>query len=55
MWGLEQQGDSTPPCCNPVGVDDILNSITQGSSFLATAGLNAIAPLGQANMRLFAQ
>src|SRR2546427_4948520 len=32
---------------NPVGVDDDFDSVTQGSSFLATAGLNDIAPLGQ--------
>jgi len=32
---------------NPVGVDDHFDTITQGSSFLATAGLNDIAPLGQ--------
>jgi hypothetical protein len=32
---------------NPVGVVDTFDSITQGSSFLATAGLNDVAPLGQ--------
>ena len=32
---------------SPVGVDDIFDSITQGSSFLVAAGLNAIALLGQ--------
>ena len=37
----------TPVCCNPVEVDDTFDSITQGSSFLATARLNDIAPLGQ--------
>jgi hypothetical protein len=34
-------------CHNPVGEDDDFDSITQGSSFLATAGLIDIAPLGQ--------
>ena len=32
---------------NPVGVEDDFDSITRGSSFLATAGLNDVAPLGQ--------
>lgn len=36
-----------PICHNPVGVDDDFDSHSQGSSCLATAGLNDIAPLGQ--------
>jgi hypothetical protein len=32
---------------NPVGVGDVFDLMTQGSSFLATAGLDDVAPLGQ--------
>ena len=38
-------------CHYPVGVNDDYDSITQGSSFLATAGLMDIAPLGQIKWR----
>jgi hypothetical protein len=34
-------------CHNPVGINDDFDSHSQGSSFLATAGLTALAPLGQ--------
>jgi hypothetical protein len=39
----------TPNRHNPVGVGDDFDSCSQRSSFLATAGLNYIAPLGQTN------
>ena len=38
-----------PICHNPIGVGDDFDSCSQRSSFLATAGLNYIVPLGQTN------